>query len=103
MIKYLIGIITILFTSTSCTHTKNITTPNQIMLGTVSKKDFKKAPFKTWFNKEYDSYTLDKANLEKIKNKLKDKEILVFFGSWCSDSKMEVPRFIKILDYLDIK
>ena len=92
----------ILFTSTSCTHTKNTTTPNQMMLGKVSKKDFKKAPYKTWFNKEYDSYALDKTNLNKIKNSIKDKEILVFFGSWCSDSRREVPRFIKILDYLDI-
>ncbi len=104
MIKYIIGIIAIafVFTSTSCTHTKKITEPNQMMLGMVSKKDFKKAPYKIWFNKEYYSYTLDKANLDKIKNKLKDKEILIFFGSWCSDSRREVPRFIKILDYLDI-
>ena len=91
-----------LFTSTSCIDTKKITTPNQIMLGKVYKKDFNLAPYKSWFNKEYDLYTLDKTNLNKIKNKLNGKEILVFFGSWCSDSRREVPRFIKILDYLNI-
>jgi thiol-disulfide isomerase/thioredoxin len=28
-------------------------------------------------------------------------EIQLFLGTWCSDSQMEVPQFIKILDYID--
>jgi len=105
MVRYLLKslAVVLLFSSLSCTLSKKTVNPNQMMIGKVTKKDFKKAPFKEWFNQEYNSYTLDKNSLDKIKSKIKTKKVLVFFGSWCSDSRREVPRFIKILDYLDIK
>jgi len=28
--------------------------------------------------------------------------MLIYFGSWCSDSRREIPRFFKIIDYLNI-
>ena len=105
MLRYFlqIGTIFLLLGGISCTTTKKAVNPNQMMIGDISKKDFKKAPYKDWFDKEYNSYALDKNSLDKIKSKIKTKKVLVFFGSWCSDSRREVPRFIKILDYLNIK
>ena len=105
MLRYFlqIGTIVLLLGGISCTTTKKAVNPNRIMIGKVSKKDFKKAPYKDWFDKEYNSYALDKNSLDKIKSKIKTKKVLIFFGSWCSDSRREVPRFIKILDYLNIK
>ena len=51
-----------------------------------------------WFIKEYNQYNpsineLNRLNYEKI-------NIKVFMGTWCHDSKREVPRLIKILDNL---
>ena len=52
----------------------------------------------TWFPKQYDAYhpdlnRFDSANLKKI-------SIKIFMGTWCHDSKREVPRLYKILDEL---
>ncbi|HZJ37314.1 MAG TPA: thioredoxin family protein, partial [Gillisia sp.] len=32
------------------------------------------------------------------KNNISDYEIIVFMGTWCGDSKREVPKLLKILD-----
>ena len=49
------------------------------------------------FSEEYDEYSPSKEELTTIKA-LQGKQILVFLGTWCHDSKREVPRFLKLLD-----
>ena len=49
-----------------------------------------------WFLNQYDKYQpsiekLSQINFSKIK-------IKIFMGTWCHDSKREIPRLIKILD-----
>jgi tetratricopeptide (TPR) repeat protein len=55
------------------------------------------APYKDWFYKSYDNYTIDSFTLNLIAPMLKNKTIEVFLGSWCGDSKREMPRLVKIL------
>jgi len=55
------------------------------------------APYKDWFYKSYDNYTIDTYTLNLIKPMLKNKTVEVFLGSWCGDSKREMPRLVKIL------
>ena len=38
--------------------------------------------------------------LNQMKNKLSDIRITIVFGAWCGDSKEQVPRFLKVLDFL---
>ena len=49
------------------------------------------------FSEEYDEYSPSKEELSTIKA-LQGKQVLVFLGTWCHDSKREVPRFLKLLD-----
>ena len=49
------------------------------------------------FSEEYDEYSPSKEELTTIKA-LQGKQVLVFLGTWCHDSKREVPRFLKLLD-----
>lgn len=71
------------------------------MLGIVKKSDFLTEPYEEWFLPEYREYQPDVAILKEIGNKLNAFEIESFIGSWCGDSKRELPRFIKILESLD--
>ncbi|WP_062565871.1 TlpA family protein disulfide reductase [Pseudoalteromonas shioyasakiensis] len=48
-------------------------------------------------SEEYDEYTPSEEELTTIKA-LQGKQVLVFLGTWCHDSKREVPRFLKLLD-----
>jgi hypothetical protein len=56
-------------------------------------------PFADWFNPTYASYKLDSVSCNSIKPLLADKSITIFLGTWCDDSKTQVPGILKILDF----
>ena len=69
----------------------------EILLGQVQVSDFEAAPYADWYNKEFESYGIDSAAMSELS--LDDYTILVVFGTWCGDSRREVPRFIKLMKY----
>ncbi len=46
----------------------------------------------------YEAYKPSQETLEIIKNNINDYKIKVFMGTWCGDSKREVPKLYKLLD-----
>lgn len=68
-----------------------------ILLGHCSISAFQKDNFKDWYNANYNSFVIDTATVELIKPLLKKKRITIFMGTWCGDSKQQVPRMIKML------
>lgn len=71
-----------------------------ILIGVTSKNAYQDSNFAWWFNAEYTNYNVDRELLEPYKNNFEDKIIRTVLGTWCSDSRREVPRFIKILDFI---
>jgi thiol-disulfide isomerase/thioredoxin len=100
IVLILVVIFSLQATSFAQVEQKNDT---QMMIGKIKLKDFKVAPFKTWFDEEYNSYKPDYKTLSEITKIDKKIKVLVFFGSWCGDSRREVPRFLKIAEHLKIK
>lgn len=68
-----------------------------MLLGHCSISAYKNEPYSNWFIPNFDNYTIDSATIEQIKPLLKKKKMDLFMGTWCGDSKQEVPRIIKIL------
>lgn len=69
----------------------------KILYGSCTKDSLTVAPFDKWFNTGYDSYQPNSEVISQLKKQnTKDITIQVFFGTWCGDSKREVPRFLKI-------
>jgi len=68
------------------------------LIGYAQKSDFLKNQYKGWFEYHYKKYDTDKEVVQKIKKNLKDISVLCFMGTWCKDSKREVPRFYKIME-----
>lgn len=69
--------------------------------GVLHKQDLMEAPYTArWFQVFYNHYepTAEKQALRKIKNHINEFEILCFIGTWCPDSKREVPKLYKILE-----
>lgn len=76
-------------------------TSNQRMaLGKFDRSVFLDSGFVDWFTNEYDLYSADENILQVIKGQLDGLHIKIVMGTWCSDSRREVPRFYKILDAL---
>ncbi|MFV9549834.1 thioredoxin family protein [Algibacter sp. PT7-4] len=71
---------------------------NEVLLGKINKNGLTQNTFNTWFTKNYKDYLVNKAITKKLKDALNKYEIKVFLGTWCGDSKREVPRFYKIIE-----
>ncbi|CAN5230295.1 thioredoxin family protein [soil metagenome] len=69
-----------------------------MIVGKFSKEDLLQEPFASWFNKGYEEYTPTAGDVETIKNNISEFEIVGFIGTWCPDSRREIPKIFKILD-----
>lgn len=67
------------------------------LLGIINKEGLSNTPYNEWFSTYYDDYLVNEKVVKKLKDSLKQYEITVFLGTWCGDSKREVPRFYNIL------
>ena len=72
------------------------------IIGVFERKELSNNPHAEWFNQNYSDYNLDKETLNKLKPLFEDIEITVFMGTWCSDSRKEIPVFFKLIDKLKI-
>jgi thiol-disulfide isomerase/thioredoxin len=69
------------------------------LLGFFEPVMMKREPHAAWFMNGFDSYTPSSASMNMLMDLPKDDlTIKIILGSWCPDSRREVPRFMKILD-----
>lgn len=71
-----------------------------MLIGFCDRTAFADTNFAWWYNSEYDNYEVNTTDLDLIKGKLNGISVKIILGTWCSDSRREVPRFIRILDEL---
>lgn len=57
--------------------------------------------FKTMYDGVYGDYKPDSLALFQLKKLAKDVKITIVMGTWCGDSKLQVPHFYKVLDDID--
>jgi thiol-disulfide isomerase/thioredoxin len=74
----------------------------EILIGVCNKNGLAEAPYSDWFNTEYNNYNLDTRATVLLKQYSKNLKVSVVFGTWCSDSRREVPRFYKLADNIGI-
>ena len=103
--KKIIALIIIIMTLNSCAQkviiNREVDTKEygKMLLGAQALSQFQKEPYKTWYDENYKIYPVDKTALEGLKKeKLNSYNITVFLGTWCSDSKRNFPRLMKILN-----
>ncbi|MCX6271011.1 MAG: thioredoxin family protein [Bacteroidetes bacterium] len=85
---------------------KIVTDPKKnkpMLVGSCSMNAIKKDSFKIWYDKEYIDYKVDTKTLDQLKGQWRDVTITIVMGTWCGDSRREVPRFYKILEYAKFK
>ena len=68
------------------------------LLGKIDKSGLKGSNYKSWFNKNYDDYQPNRSLIDDISSELKSYSITLFMGTWCGDSREEVPKLYKVLD-----
>ena len=76
-------------------------TGKPMLLGKVSIDELKQEPFTGWYYDEFDNYVLDTELLDAISNP-NQYNYEIFLGTWCGDSRREVPRLEKIFIELGV-
>lgn len=72
----------------------------EILVGECDYKVFADSNYSWWFDYEYNNYKPDSLTIEQIKKLNHNFDIVIIMGTWCSDSRREVPRFLKILEQI---
>lgn len=84
--------------SQSCNIEIDEKSGNPMLMGICSREAFLTSDFSAWFSKEYSDYLTNQDILSSISKDYIDYKILIVMGTWCGDSRREIPRFYKILD-----
>ncbi len=71
------------------------------LVGKINLDGLTSGSYQNWYRSNHEKYSVDDKIVSPIKDELKEHKILVFMGTWCGDSKREVPRFMKILESAD--
>ena len=76
---------------------------DNILIGQINREGFKLVPFNEWFEEEFATYQVDDSTLTTMDkdNFMNNVKIMMVLGTWCGDSRREVPRFYKILESLE--
>lgn len=81
-----------------CASQKDVQIEEKIITGEIEKVTLSTNEF-PWFERNYKNYSLAVENRKALSVLLSDKiSCKIFMGTWCSDSRRDVPKFIKIAD-----
>ncbi len=73
-----------------------------ILIGNCDREGLMGCEFANSYNEEYPAYNPNGDVLIALKEKIKGIKCVIILGTWCGDSKEQVPRFLKIIDMLGI-
>ncbi len=77
-------------------------TDNPMLIGLSQRSDYEtREHFKEWFNEEMENYEIDEETLSMITEVDSTIYLECYMGTWCGDSRREVPRIYKILDFMN--
>jgi hypothetical protein len=80
-----------------------ITDERSILIGKCTLEGLITFPsFEHYYHKEYAGYNPDQSTIEVLKTLVQGLEIVVILGTWCGDSLRQVPRFLKVINHLEI-
>ncbi|WP_225872610.1 thioredoxin family protein [Pedobacter frigoris] len=57
---------------------------------------------KPQYDIEYPTYKPDSVTISRLIPLITEKKVTIVLGTWCGDSKLQVPRFIKLMDVLKV-
>ena len=76
-------------------------TGKPMLLGPIAIEELQQDPFGEWYQMESEGYEVDVELTNAIDNP-SQYSYEIFLGTWCGDSRREVPRMEKILSQMDV-
>ncbi|MBC7384209.1 MAG: thioredoxin family protein [Bacteroidia bacterium] len=96
----------IIFTLSTCTMPKKYTIKKidgeLIINGIIKKEVLMNTKNYPWFNKVYNAYLPEPKYIKMLQPLAKELKVLIIAGSWCGDTKRELPVFYKVADQIEL-
>jgi len=70
----------------------------EILIGRCDRQGLSLEPFNSWFSEGYQSYKPDENTIRELRKRKKDVRIVIVMGTWCGDTKENIPALYKIMD-----
>jgi thiol-disulfide isomerase/thioredoxin len=70
-----------------------------MLWGRCLPQSLKQPPYAAWFNSQYNNYVVDAGLIKQLPAGFRAE---IFMGTWCGDSKREVPRMLKMLEQASV-
>jgi thiol-disulfide isomerase/thioredoxin len=87
------------FTIFAQSFNKEINKGNKkVLLGKINQEALSSKPYQEWFQKNKDAYTPKIEVINNLKPKLENYTITAFMGTWCGDSKRDIPKLYAVLE-----
>jgi len=99
--KLIITCLIIISTSISNAQSFNqeiIINDQQHLSGKFTVDKLQSEPYANWYEKNHGEYIPDQNFIDSLNRSLSKYTLKVFMGTWCGDSKREVPRLYKVLE-----
>lgn len=71
------------------------------LLGKINQEALASKPYQEWFQKNKEAYSPKAEVITEIKKVLPNYTITAFMGTWCGDSKREIPKLYNVLEAAD--
>lgn len=71
-----------------------------VMIGYCDKSGLEQGVFGVYFTSQYETYLPKEAVIKKLTEKITKVKITIVFATWCSDSRLQLGRFYKILEQM---
>jgi thiol-disulfide isomerase/thioredoxin len=88
----------------SCSQQPQAQTGNQPpdLLGKVERSKLENNPEHTWYDNNYREYQPDVEKIRALRGYSDDMNVEIYMGTWCPDTRRDMPKFIKVLDEIGV-
>jgi thiol-disulfide isomerase/thioredoxin len=73
-----------------------------ILVGPVTRAALRTPPYSEWYDGNYARYQPDQKSLEKLRPLLAGVSIEAYFGTWCGDSRRQIPKLSRLMDAAEV-
>ena len=102
--RYLLIILLLAFSCSTFAQARNVMVKDpklnnkEVAIGYWDTKGLGEGEFGLYFGSQYELYDPADKYIEKMQGPINNVDITIVFGSWCSDSKIQLGRFFKVLN-----
>ncbi len=74
-----------------------------VLIDFIDRSGLQSGDFAPHYEREYHAYQADYEIIQTLKESMSEITITIILASWCGDTKMQLPRFLKILDEMGFR